>query len=293
MSGPTFADVNVLGGMRAEAARQDPEALREAARQFEAVFTHMMLKSMRSASLGEGIFDSKQSEFHRDLFDQQMSLELSKGRGLGIAEIMVRQLGGVPAGEEKGGLALPLRRQGAVASAPPNPSEKPVSSPGEFVSRLLPHARKAAQVLGIEPHLLLAQAALETGWGKRTIPDSAGHDSNNVFGMKATGGWQGDKARVSTLEFVDGVAERRQEDFRAYPTLADGFADYVRLLAGNSRYASALNKGADAAGFAEALQSGGYATDPEYARKIEAIANGDTMVTALGSVKVSADEPQQ
>ncbi|MEL7449317.1 MAG: flagellar assembly peptidoglycan hydrolase FlgJ [Pseudomonadota bacterium] len=293
MAGPTFADVNVLGDMRAEAARQDPAALREAARQFEAVFTHMMLKSMRAASLGEGIFDSKQSEFHRDMFDQQMSLELSKGRGLGIAEIMVRQLGGVPESEEQGPLTMPVRQSAAVASAPPNPSDKPVSSPRDFVAKVLPHARKAARVLGLEPHLLIAQAALETGWGKRTIADAAGKDSNNLFGVKASGGWQGGKARVSTLEFADGVAERRQEDFRAYSSLAEGFADYVRLLAGNTRYSEALNKGGDAAGFAAALQSGGYATDPKYADKLEAIANGDTLATALGSIKEPINEPKQ
>ncbi|MEM9057256.1 MAG: glucosaminidase domain-containing protein [Pseudomonadota bacterium] len=289
---PTIADTYALGGLRGAAAREDPAALREAARQFESLFTHMMLKSMRAASLGEGIFDSKQGEFHRDLFDQQLSLELSKGKGLGIAEMLVRQLGGDAPALKPGPLAPPRRVDGgAAAGVATAGGEADSSSPESFVSRLLPHARRAARVLGLEPQLLLAQAALETGWGKRLIATATGRDSNNMFGIKATGGWEGDRARVSTLEYSGGVAERRHENFRAYETLEQGFADYVELLRHSPRYAAALGKGGDAAGFAAALQAGGYATDPHYAAKIEAIATGSTLSDALDNIKFSADRP--
>ncbi|HMM45622.1 MAG TPA: flagellar assembly peptidoglycan hydrolase FlgJ [Candidatus Macondimonas sp.] len=151
------------------------------------------------------------------------------------------------------------------------PSDWPPRSPEDFIRVLWPHARQAGEELGVSPKVLLAQAALESGWGKQQIRHPDGRPSFNLFGIKAGKNWTGDAVRVSTLEYSGTVSERRLERFRAYDSLSEAFADYARLLKGNPRYRQALNAGDDHSGFAEALQRAGYATDPNYAAKINRI----------------------
>src|SRR6185312_13276707 len=146
------------------------------------------------------------------------------------------------------------------------------TSPEDFVQQLWPCAEAAGKELGIDPRHLLAQAALETGWGKSLPCDTDGTTSYNFFGIKAGNSWQGDSVSVKTLEFEGGVPTPRQAKFRAYDSPQEGFRDYVEMLRNNPRFASALNTGSDAKAFASALQKGGYATDPRYAMKIETIA---------------------
>ena len=158
------------------------------------------------------------------------------------------------------------------------------ATPDEFVKDLWPCAEAAGKELGVDPRHLLAQAALETGWGKYLPCDTEGNTSFNLFGIKAGGDWPGNSVAVRTLEFEGGVPVPRQARFRAYASAADSFRDYVSVLRDNPRYASALNTGSDAKAFATALQRGGYATDPAYAQKIAAIAqNLPNTVTALKS----------
>ena len=283
-----YADFQNLIQLRAEARQESPEALAEAAEQFEALFTQMLLKSMRSASLGEGIFDSQQSEFYRDLFDQQVAGEMSKGKGLGIAELLVRQLGGA-------------ERLDTPAITPPERQhfDRPdrraddwqPSSPVEFVKGLWPHAKQVAGMLGLKPAVLLAQAALETGWGQRMIRRPDGSSSFNLFGIKAGKAWDGDKVAVSTLEFEGGVARKERAHFRAYESLAESFEDYARLLSENSRYEQALGRRESPGEFLSALQEAGYATDPNYAKKIHAILDGETLGGALHALKNGRDLP--
>jgi flagellar protein FlgJ len=156
------------------------------------------------------------------------------------------------------------------------------SSPEAFVKSLWPHAKKVAQELGVSAKAVIAQAALETGWGRRLVGGN-GNVSHNLFGIKAGGGWRGDKVNSATHEFVAGVRQGQRASFRAYATPADSFADYARLL-GGSRYAQVRGTGDDAHRFASALQHAGYATDPSYANKITAIANGATMRRALAAL---------
>ncbi|WP_434027925.1 flagellar assembly peptidoglycan hydrolase FlgJ [[Pseudomonas] boreopolis] len=163
-----------------------------------------------------------------------------------------------------------------------DPSAFPAGSPEHFVARIWPHARRAAKELGVDPRALVAQAALETGWGRRGIRDSAGNSANNLFGIKATG-WQGARVSTSTHEYVNGERRAERADFRAYRSPAESFDDYVRLLKSNPRYQQALNAGDDVRRFASELQRAGYATDPAYARKIYAIANGPTLDRALST----------
>lgn len=163
-----------------------------------------------------------------------------------------------------------------------NPNTFPPGSPEHFVAKIWPHALRAAKELGVDPRGLVAQAALETGWGRRGIRDRDGNSSNNLFGIKATG-WQGQRISTSTHEYVNGQRRSERADFRAYQSPADSFADYVRLLKSSPRYQHVLNAGGDVHRFASELQRAGYATDPSYARKIYAIANGPTLDRALAT----------
>ncbi|MGL6072164.1 glycoside hydrolase family 73 protein [Craterilacuibacter sp.] len=137
-----------------------------------------------------------------------------------------------------------------------------------FVASILPYARQAAARLGVAPEIVAAHAALESDWGRRPILRGDGSHSFNLFGIKAGAGWAGDSARTPTTEFLAGQSVRRVESFRAYPGYEAAFDDYARLLSSNPRYRGALGAGSDAAAFARSLASGGYATDPDYARKL-------------------------
>jgi flagellar protein FlgJ len=140
-----------------------------------------------------------------------------------------------------------------------------------FIEQMLPHARAAAFQLGVDERSVIAQAALETGWGTAQPGETSG-GSNNFFGIKTGGRWPGPSVVSDTTEFVDGVAATERASFRSYRNVAENMSDYVRLLSGNPRYAAALNTGSDVRAFAGALQRGGYATDPRYAEKLVAVA---------------------
>lgn len=154
------------------------------------------------------------------------------------------------------------------------PGKTHFSSPAEFIATMLPMAEKAAKRLGVEPRFLVAQAALETGWGKSLIKQKDGSNSHNLFGIKSTG-WEGESAKVTTTEYVNGKATKQVAGFRAYDSFEQSFNDYVRMLENNDRYKPAIQV-ASASGnserFVNELQRAGYATDPQYARKINQIA---------------------
>lgn len=289
----TFTDLQGMASLRREAASDTPEARRAVAQQFEALFLNQMLKQMRDASsvIDGGLVDRERMRFHEDMLDQQMSLTLSRGRGIGLADSILRQLGGDDGQAARPVSSMgPVRLRGDHASALPEvasfrqpearPGVNPLArtaaqrfapeTPEAFVSALWPHARRAAQRLGVPPDVLVAQAALETGWGQHMITDATGRSSHNLFGIKATGGWQGRQASVSTLEFINGVPERRREPFRVYASIAESFDDYVQIIENRPRYAPA-REASTSADYARGLQKGGWATDPEYAAKIMSI----------------------
>lgn len=273
-----YTDFNGLAELRRDARGDRQAALREVAQQFESVFLQMMMKSMRSASLGEGIFDSDQSDQYRDMLDSQLSVSLSQGRGLGLADVIVRQLGGAaplrPTPEVRGPVVMP-----PVAASRPAPTAAQAGqtvtaafdSPRQFIEALRPYALKAARLLGLGPEVLIAQSALETGWGRAVIRDARGESSHNLFNIKADSRWDGPVVAKNTLEYVDGVAVRERALFRRYDSPQHSFQDYVAFLRDNARYAPALAQSGDAKGFVHALQEAGYATDPAYATKIGAI----------------------
>jgi flagellar protein FlgJ len=265
MSAPTvspsfYADFQGLDRLRASAARQDPQALREAARQFEGLFTAMMLKSMRQASLGNGLGDSEETKTYQDMYDQQLSLQLAHGKGLGLADMLMQQLTRAQAAHS------------SAAAAPAGTGADKVTSEqrASFVRSLEPLAQSAGNSLGVAPDTLIAQAALETGWGRNMPADSAGRSSANLFGIKAGDSWHGASVAATTTEFDQGTPVSTQAAFRSYGGAAQSVEDYVSLLRNSPRYAGALGAGSNVQAFGSGLQRGGYATDPDYVNKLVA-----------------------
>jgi flagellar protein FlgJ len=259
-------DTQGVAGLQKAARQNSPEALKAAAKQFEALFMNMMMKSMREATPQEGLFDNDQSRMYTTMLDQQVSQKLAS-RGVGLADVLVRQLSGAA--------GMPLQTEGVEMPLMPDAVGKSSSSQPahiqEFQDKLMPHAEEASRQTGIPAKFMLGQAALETGWGRHEIVGADGTPSHNLFNIKATGGWQGKVVEAPTTEFVNGVAETRMEKFRAYDSYAEAFRDYANLLRNNPRYESALANASDAAGFAQGLQRAGYATDPNYAAKLTRI----------------------
>jgi len=326
------------------ASATSPERVRTAARELESQFARMMIKSMREAGMGNAMFGGDTT--YRDLHDQKLADQLTRGRGLGLAPMIEKQLGrslepqasagtptplplpgrgpadGLPLGASRAGMpiaaaspmALPARNpmlmhKGLMQELPAAPvlpladtdhgvsmdatapltaptlqaparDRTPVrldaSSPEAFVKSIWPAACETAEELGVSPRALVAQAALETGWGRKLV---GGAESHNLFGIKATG-WKGQKVASGTHEYYGGKRVDIRDDFRSYDSVQQSFDDYARLMR-SKRYAGALAAGGDPARFARALQQAGYATDPSYAAKITSIANGPTLQRAL------------
>jgi peptidoglycan hydrolase FlgJ len=283
-----YGDFSSLEKLKGTAKRDDATAVRQVAQQFESVFARMMIKSMRDAIGKDPIFGSDQAELYQGMFDDQLSLELTRGKGLGLADVLVRQLqhsGAATATGTAKSSAVPARSgAGGTASALPAASSTEQAS---FISQVWPQASRCAVQLGVHPVSLVAQAALETNWG-RSVPHSAsGASSNNLFGIKAGSAWSGPAVSARTREFTSGGAATTQASFRSYATPGESFEDYVKLLRNNPRFSGALGSGGDVAAFASALQRGGYATDPDYAQKVTAVAN--QVVASLGRSSASSE----
>jgi len=297
-SADTYMDFSGLQALKRAAAKNDPGAVRKVAQQFESMFTRMMLKSMRDAVGTDPIFGSDQEKMYQGMYDDQLALQLSKGKGLGLADMLVRQLqrlnGASTAGAAgaTGSGGTPAASSAAAKAALPAAS---AATQQHFIQDLWPQAQQAGQALGVAPSNLLAQAALETNWG-RNIPQDGGRSSNNMFGIKASDTWAGASVSAPTTEVTGGAATATLAPFRSYADATQSFQDYVSLLRSNPRYAAALNTGADAQAFAQGLQRGGYATDPEYASKVSAVASNISGHLALAlrgltSLKSGTDLP--
>jgi len=299
-SSQVYTDFSGLAALRARAREDKDAALDEVSRQFESLFLQMMLKSMRDASLGGGLMDSKQSEFYRDMYDKQIAVDMAQKQGIGLADVLKRQLGGGISAqysdlspEEYLGMPITARPvNGADAATVARRSvDTPAAfdgSPEAFVDALWPVAEQAAAKINLPPEALLAQAALETGWGRHVMQHGTGDSSHNLFGIKADSRWQGDKVMVSTLEYRDGVALNTRANFRAYESFEHSFSDYVDFVQRNPRYQQALAQTNDPKAYFSALQEAGYATDPAYAQKIQRILDSESMQRAAQSAKEGA-----
>ena len=282
-------DIGSLDRLRQQAVNgeggSEQEALKAAAKQFESIFTSMLFKSMRDAnsSFKSDMLNSQNEQFYRQMLDDQMSSELSASGSLGLADMIVAQLS---AGQGTDQQESKVRQEGFdPALERPKYSKKvdrterpesvakvaaqPVSfdSPESFVTSMSPYAEKAARALGVDSSLLLAQAALETGWGSKMVKNSLGN-SNNLFNIKADRSWKGDKVATQTLEFHGKTAVKEQASFRSYANFEESFNDYVKFLNENPRYQTALQHQGSSENFIKGIHSAGYATDPNYADKV-------------------------
>ncbi len=346
-------DPNALGDLK-RLARTDGESndtLRAAAKQFEALFLQMVMKSMRAATPASGLIDNEQSKLYQSLLDQQLALNLAQAKGAGLADVIYRQIGGKSAGVDvlealgtgnsgpSAGYDLAgVIRRAAIPAARGLPAESAAAGllaglPGrgaagplgalsgaggafdtgsivenalleaklgeavrsardtsgavtqrarDFVADVWPHAVEASRKTGIPPQFMVAQAALETGWGQKQLRHADGSPSHNLFNIKAGSAWSGRTVDLPVTEYAGARSYTENARFRSYGSYAESFRDYAELLTRSPRYADVLGQ-TDAAGFARGLQQAGYATDPMYADKLTRIIGGSTLRLALGA----------
>ncbi|WP_298770816.1 flagellar assembly peptidoglycan hydrolase FlgJ [uncultured Shewanella sp.] len=351
-----FLDLNSFAALRSKSQKEDPEALKQVAQQFEGIFVQMLMKSMRDANKvfeADSPLNSQYTQFYEQMHDQQMSLNLSSEGMLGLSDLMVQQLSPqtsqqLPAsvlradhnatnftphvsiqdniakqdplsfkshlldpltpnmlekGQRKMALAQHLPVPNAITATNTvhntalinaginngmnaslnesvNGSVEPsletkeasaasqVSSPAAFVATLYPYAVEAAKRLGTQAEVLLAQSALETGWGQKIIQTQAGDTSHNLFNIKAGLSWQGQTAVVDTLEFEQGNQVKQPASFRVYDDIKHSFDDFVNVLTQQERYQAVMQNANTPQTFIQGLQDAGYATDPQYTHKI-------------------------
>lgn len=274
-------------------------ALKKVAKQFESMFVHMLFKGMRqsNAVFEEGNFGHSAGEkMYRDMYDQQMSLNIAEGRGLGIADMVFRQLKGLDgakAAVNENGLRV-------TDQLPPNQVASPMSdlkknsqndtvnhqdapainqqpaqqlradSPESFVKSLFPAVKRFASQFGLDPAMMVAQAALETGWGKHIV-GGVNSGSNNLFNIKADSRWAGQKVNTQTLEYKNGIAVQEHAQFRKYSSIEESIQDFIQFVQDQPRYQSAWHQKGDGLSFIRQLHQAGYATDPQYTEKVQAV----------------------
>jgi flagellar protein FlgJ len=281
MTAPAATAPNALAGdLRAldtlrYRAKGDPQAVvREAARQFEALFMNELVKSMRATTMDSGLMDGGSGgEMAKGMLDQQFATQLTGMRG-GLSEAIAKQLqrqmglspGPIPATAGANPVPAPL-------GTPENtPARIPERGAAGFIDQHSRAAHAAEAATGIPAAFMVAQAAHESGWGRREIRHADGAPSHNLFGIKAGAGWSGPVAEVTTTEYVDGQPRKVTAKFRAYASYAESFADYARLMKGNPRYQAVVDADTPQE-FAKGLQRAGYATDPAYADKLTRVIN--------------------
>ena len=260
--------------LRSRAAADPKASIKDAAKQFEALFMQEVMKSMRQATMASGMLDNAGTQLGTEMLDTQFASQMTGLRG-GLSDAIARQ----------------LERQMGPAATPAASTPRPVSAAAPahvardfsqtngmgrqlaFLQANQPAAVAAEADTGIPAAFMLAQAAHESGWGQREIRLADGSSANNLFGIKAGPSWTGAVAEVTTTEFVNGQAQKLTQRFRAYASAADSFRDYAQLMKGNSRYSQVLASGGSAERFAQGLQAAGYATDPAYADKLGRVIN--------------------
>ena len=275
-------DSRSLNDLKREAAADPKGKALQVAKQVEGMFVQMMLKSMRDTLPKDGIFSSDSTRMYTSMYDQQIAQEIGK-HGLGMADLIVKQMQPAQEPDETAG-TVPMKLDNsfiysnlpssqleqmvrkAVPRLPVSPSSLPADS-NDFIAQLAQPAQAASQQSGIPHHLILAQAALESGWGQRQILTRDGKPSYNVFGIKAGGDWKGATTDIMTTEYEGGVAKKVRATFRVYGSYMEALSDYVKLLSNNPRYAAVASAATPEQG-ARALQAAGYATDPKYAQKL-------------------------
>jgi peptidoglycan hydrolase FlgJ len=253
--------VDPLAGLRNIATQDPKQAIKEVAKQFESLFMQELMKSMRQATMSSGMLDNEGTKLGTEMMDTEFAGKMSGAKG-GLADAIARQLerqmGAAPSAVNRVSQTTPLR---APASA------------SEFVAMHGEAAKQAEAKTGIPATFMVAQAAHETGWGKKNIRMADGSNSFNLFGIKAGVDWKGPVAQITTTEFINGQPKKMVQAFRAYSSYDESFADYARLMKTSPRYREVVARADDAKQFAQGLQRAGYATDPAYADKLGRVIN--------------------
>jgi flagellar protein FlgJ len=271
VAGAPPQSLNLAGGLeslRIKADRDPKSAVREAAKQFETMFTQQLLKSMRDSTMNADAMDNEGSKLGTEMLDSQWATKIA-GQPGGLSDVIARQL------ERQMGITQGVTAKPVSANpAPVDPlhADAPVSMPqkaaASFIQAHTDAAAAAEKATGIPARFMIAQAAHETGWGRKEIRNADGTTSFNLFGIKAGPSWKGATTDVTTTEYIAGKAHKVTQTFRAYASYAESFADYASTMKNSQRYASVVAAGNDASGFARGLQKAGYATDPSYAAKL-------------------------
>jgi peptidoglycan hydrolase FlgJ len=256
-----------LATLRSAAARDPKAAIKEAAKQFEGLFMQELMKSMRQATMSSGMLDNEGTQLGTEMLDTQFAAKMTGLKG-GLSEAIARQLERQMGLVEAGKQASP--QINTVVQRTPL---RPPTSAQEFVALHTEAAKKTEEATGIPASFMVAQAAHETGWGKKAIRMADGSNSFNLFGIKAGAGWKGATTEIVTTEFIDGRAQKITQRFRAYSSYDESFADYARLMKTSPRYRDVVANAESAHGFAQGLQRAGYATDPDYADKLGRVIN--------------------
>ncbi len=267
------ADARSLNALKLQAGQNSASAIKEAAKQFESLFMRELIKSMREATMKSGLFDSAGGDLSADMLDQQLSVQMSGMPG-GLSEQIARQLSQRIAGDA----APPAPMTAPGAGAAPTPSESlgnlhPSGSQSAFVQRHAAAAARVEQDSGIPAAFMLGQAGHETGWGRSEITMADGSPSFNLFGIKATSGWTGKVAEITTTEYISGTAQKVVAKFRAYDSYEDSLRDYARMITQSPRYAQVSQQTESVQAWTTGLQRAGYATDPDYASKLSRAIN--------------------
>lgn len=311
-----YTDFSGLAELRRQSRANTPAAIKKVAQQFESLFVQMMMKSMRDAVPVKGMFDSNQMRVYNDMYDKQLSINLSRKGGLGLADMLEKQLSGhaiqakvmkkpdikaymaspvanrsiapepavVPAKDVKKTTSVP------VIQKPVEPVKKTVeaskesefNTPSDFVNFAWKYVKEVANQYGLNAKAIMAQAALETGWGKHVMKHADGRSSFNLFGIKADHRWNGEKVSAGTLEFRNGIMTKETASFRAYSSIREAIDDYAKFLSSNERYQQVVKNADNPERYAESLQKAGYATDPQYSQKIKRILNSGVIENAIG-----------
>jgi peptidoglycan hydrolase FlgJ len=267
-------DANSINTLRASASRDPKAAIKETARQFESLFMQELMKSMRQASMSSGMLDNEGSKLGTEMLDQQFANKMTGLPG-GLSDMIARQLErqlGTATGLTPPNLSSQPSANAAATASAPTP-HIPTKSAADFVKAHDAAAKSVEAQTGIPASFMIAQAAHETGWGRKEIVGRDGTQSHNLFGIKAGPGWTGPVAEVTTTEYVNGQPQKVKAQFRAYASYEESFRDYAKLLKDSPRYQNVVANASSAKGFAQGLQRAGYATDPAYAEKLSKVIN--------------------
>ena len=272
---PTSATNSLsIAELRSAAARDPKAAIRETAKQFEALFMQQIMKSMREATASSGMLENEGTKLGNEMLDSQYAAKMTGLPG-GLTDAIARQLERQMGTGAAAALTAPAAASSAAASTLPLTQKQT-----DFVQLHGGAARAAQTQSGIPAAFMIGQAAHETGWGRQEIRNTDGSNSHNLFGIKAGAGWTGRVAEITTTEYVGGEAQKVTAKFRAYASYEDSFRDYAKMLTDSPRYAGVAAhaaqssaSAASAAGFAQGQQRAGYATDPAYADKLARVIN--------------------